>query len=264
MMTILFLLVVVSCCLTGLRLVLLRAETLSITQALLETESEQRLAPCSADLGCRAGKDALPILMGATLFAGLRAALCGFSMIPIGVAALLGVFAGRLYKARVKEVREKRALRRMEFYLPTVMERIVMAVGAGLDIVPALQEASRGAKDPVSKALSDVVKLSEGGTPVDAAFESVALRVRSISVRHALTHLALAHRQGGEIVRPLKELSDATQTAYQESVEEMISRLPVQAVLPLVVTFTGLIICFLTVPLMQVSSIATKVAHVAR
>jgi hypothetical protein len=74
----------------------------------------------------------------------------------------------------------------------------------------------------------------------------------------------MAHRQGGEIVRPLKELSDATQTAYQEAVEEMIAKLPVKAVLPLVVTFTGLIICFLTVPLMQVAAIATKVAHAAK
>jgi hypothetical protein len=83
-------------------------------------------------------------------------------------------------------------------------------------------------------------------------------------VKHALIHVGLAHRQGGEIVRPLKELSDATQLAYQEVVEEQISRLPVKAVLPLVITFTGLIVCFLTVPLMQVSSLTKTIVHESR
>jgi Flp pilus assembly protein TadB len=152
----------------------------------------------------------------------------------------------------------------MEFYLPGVMERVVMAVGAGMDIVPALQEASRKGVDPVSRLLAQVVRLSEGGASVDSAFAFVSRQAPSMSVKHAFIHLGLAYRQGGEIVRPLKELCDATQLAYQESVEERIAQLPVKAVLPLVVTFTGLIICFLTVPLMQVSSIATKVAHATR
>jgi hypothetical protein len=66
------------------------------------------------------------------------------------------------------------------------------------------------------------------------------------------------------LVRPLKELSDATQTAYQEVVEEEIAKLPVKAVLPLILTFAGLIVCFLTVPFIQVGVIASKVTHAAR
>jgi hypothetical protein len=74
-------------------------------------------------------------------------------------------------------------------------------------------------------------------------------------------HLSLAHKEGGELIRPLRELSDATQLSYQERVEEEIAKLPVKAVLPLVITFTGLIICFLTVPLVQVSSLTQKVSQ---
>jgi hypothetical protein len=85
-----------------------------------------------------------------------------------------------------------------------------------------------------------------------------------MSVKHALVHIQLAHQQGGEIVRPLKELSDATQLAYQEAIEEEISKLPVHAVAPLILTFAGLILCFLTVPLVQVSSLTSKVSHVAK
>jgi hypothetical protein len=61
----------------------------------------------------------------------------------------------------------------------------------------------------------------------------------------------------------LKELSDATQTQYQESVEEEIAKLPVRAVLPLILTFTGLIVCFLTVPIVQVGASLEKFSHAA-
>lgn len=193
-----------------------------------------------------------------------RGILCGWSPGPMVLSGVIGMFAGYLFVSRREENAKQRHLRQLEFYLPSVMERIVMAVSSGLDIIPALRESSRNGKDPVSQLLSKIVDLSEHGTPVEAAFETVAKETPSLSVKHAFVHLGLAHRQGGEIVRPLKELSDATQTAYQETVEEQIAKLPVKAVLPLVLTFTGLIVCFLTVPLMQVGSITKKVANVAK
>lgn len=193
-----------------------------------------------------------------------RGLLCGLAPLLMLMSGGVGVLGGWLYISRREDNKKKRRLRQMEFYLPAVMERIVMAVGAGLDVVPALREASRKSKDPVSQMLAKIVDLSEGGTPVEAAFELVSKESASLSVKHAFVHLALAYRQGGEIVRPLKELSDATQVAYQETVEEQIAKLPVKAVLPLVLTFTGLIVCFLTVPLMQVGSITKKVAHAAK
>jgi len=185
------------------------------------------------------------------------------SFISLLVALAVGGFAGELYTSRRKDNRAKRRLRKMEFYLPTVMERIVMAVGSGLDIIPALREASYRGNDPVSELMRWIVRLSESGTPVEAAFEMASKQPVTSSVKHACIHLGLAYRQGGEIVRPLKELSDATQVAYQETVEEQIAKLPVKAVLPLVLTFTGLIVCFLTVPLMQIGSITQEVASVA-
>lgn len=185
------------------------------------------------------------------------------TVVSLLVAMGIGALAGELYTSRRKEAREKLRLRKMEFYLPTVMERIVMAVGSGLDVVPALREASHKAKDPVSELMRWIVALSESGTPVEAAFEMASQQRVTSSVKHACIHLGLAYRQGGEIVRPLKELSDATQVAYQETVEEQIAKLPVKAVLPLVLTFAGLIVCFLTVPLMQVGSLTKEVASVA-
>jgi hypothetical protein len=59
---------------------------------------------------------------------------------------------------------------------------------------------------------------------------------------------------------PLKELSDATQSFYQETIEEEIARLPVKATLPLLCTFAGLIIFFITSPLIQVITMTAGVS----
>lgn len=199
-------------------------------------------------------------LVGANSFVVVRALLgfaSGFGETPY---ALLGALAGEMVLRVRREAAEKRMLRQIDFHLPNAMERVVMAVGAGLDVVPALREASRDCADPVSAAFQEIVALSEAGAPAAEAMQTVSERTKSFSLRHALVHLAIAHAQGGEIVKPLKELSDATQAHFQESVEEQIARLPVKAVLPLVVTFAGLILCFVTVPLLQIGSITRRVA----
>ena len=203
-------------------------------------------------------------VVGAMLCVCARFMVPGVSPAQVGLASVVGALVGELYWSRATVAREQGRQRMIEVYLPAVMERVVMGVGAGLDIVPAIDEATRDSADPVSKLLRQVLDLVNQGTSVDSALEAVATAEKSIGIRHAFIHLGLAHRQGGELIRPLKELSDATQVAYQEGVEEAIAKLPAKAVMPLVLTFTGLIICFLTVPLLQVGSIAHKVAHVAR
>jgi Flp pilus assembly protein TadB len=202
-------------------------------------------------------------LVGAALGALVSLLFLKMAVPTLLVVMMVCALVGELYWSRRKDAREKLRLRKMEFYLPTVMERIVMAVGSGLDVVPALREASYRGKDPVSELMRWIVALSESGTPVGSAFEVASQQRVPSSVKHACIHLGLAYRQGGEIVRPLRELSDAAHVAYQETVEEQIATLPVKAVLPLVLTFTGLIICFLTVPLMQVGSLTKEVTSVA-
>ena len=202
--------------------------------------------------------------VGALLFALAGVALQhGFAKRTF-VFSILGAGLGELYHRGRKDRLTKLFIQRLEFSLPMAMERMVMAVGSGLDIIPALVEAARKSTDPVSDIFRRIVALSESGLRVEQAIALVAEEVPSSAVKHALVHLGLAYKQGGEVVRPLKELSDATQTQYQETVEEEISKLPVKAVVPLVLTFTGLIVCFLTVPIVQVRTSLEKFADVAR
>jgi hypothetical protein len=200
-------------------------------------------------------------ILGAALFGSLSVFLGYSGLSRLALYALLGGVAGEVTHRRKREGSRKDLTRRLEFSLPTAMERVVMAVGSGLDIIPALSEAARGGVDPVSDVFRRIVSLSEGGLRVEHAIQITADSVPSSAIKHALVHLGLAYKQGGEVVRPLKEISDATQTQYQESVEEEIAKLPVRAVLPLILTFTGLIICFLTVPIVQVGSSLEKFTH---
>jgi Flp pilus assembly protein TadB len=188
--------------------------------------------------------------------------LFSFALVGFG----LGVFGQRLStKNRVLQEKEK-----IEFFLPIVMERVSMAVGSGLDVIPALEvvhrmeleECAGNAEklDPVTRLLAEAGKLAEAGRTLDEALKEVASRSSSTPLRHAFIHLALAHREGGELGTPLQELADATQLYYQETVEEIIAKMPVKATAPLLCTFSGLIICFLTSPILQILKITTKSA----
>lgn len=203
-------------------------------------------------------------VVGGVIASVVQGLVCGFSISGMLLFCGIGGLVGELFITQQRARAQRLRLRQLEFYLPAAMERILLGVSSGLDIVPALREASRRSQDPVSELLQQIVVLSEGGMPVERAFEVASQQVQSTAVKHACIHLALAHSRGGEVVRPLKELSDAAMIAYQETIEERIARLPVQAVLPLVITLAGLIVCFLTIPLIQVSSITKRVLHADR
>jgi len=198
---------------------------------------------------------------GAGAFAAGRYLISEVTVIGFVIAAMTGGLAGELWRQSRNRRKIVAVLRKQEFHLPLVMERIVMGVSAGLDVLPAIQAAADGENDEVSILLRKVITACERGLAVESALREVALQGNSLAVKHALIHLGLTYREGGNLIEPLRELSDATQLNYQETVEEEISRLPVKAVAPLMCTFAGLLICFLTVPVLQVGSFTAKVAQ---
>ncbi len=178
-------------------------------------------------------------------------------LVPSMALLIEGAMVRRASAAVTKEI---------DFFLPIVMERIVMAVEAGIDVFPAIKRVveievgdtelkdSRVSSriDPVTKLLELVVTLVESGRRFEDALKDVAAGVHSSALKHAFVHLSVATQEGGEVVKPLRELSDATQLYFQEQVEEEIATMPVRATLPLLSTFAGLILFFITAPLMQV------------
>lgn len=154
-----------------------------------------------------------------------------------------------------------------------------MGLSAGLDLVPALQLVSSEAFDqptsadnaavrrngslkqnPVNALFADVVRQVENGVPFAAAIEGVRAESDSLSFAHCCTHLVLAHQHGGQLVEPLRELSDATQQFFQFSVEERIAKLPVLATAPLLLIFLGLIVMLVVLPMMRLFNITGQIA----
>jgi Flp pilus assembly protein TadB len=179
---------------------------------------------------------------------------------------------GVVLRARAAQRMKTQYIKNIEYFLPLVMERIVMSAQAGLDVLPAIIRATQVDQnekfaekgsgishyDPVSRLLVHVHQLTESGLLFEQAIRHVADRVESSSFRHALLHLGIAYREGGALVAPLRELSDATQLYYQESVEEEIAKMPIKATLPLLCMFAGLLLFFLASPLTQIVSFLSK------
>lgn len=189
---------------------------------------------------------------------------------------VLGLALGYIISQSRFRARHEAFKRKIDFYLPVVMERLVMAVHAGLDVIAAIRvileheeaqariavesgQVAQGEElDPVSRLMEIALRLTEAGLPFDQALKEVANSVHSPALRHAFVHLGLAYKEGGELVMPLRELSDSTQLYFQESAEEEIAKLPVKATLPLVCTFAGLILLFLTSPMIQILQMTSK------
>lgn len=165
--------------------------------------------------------------------------------------------------SRVLAVRDSKMIyKKIDFFLPIVMERLVMAVQGGSDIFTAVNvivklSKEKGETDPVTKLLEDVIKKTESGLSFEESLSNVAKSINVISIKHAFLHLAMAQKEGGELIGPMEELSDSTQAYYQEVVENEIASLPIKATLPLLCSFLGLILFFLAVPLTQLLGMNT-------
>lgn len=197
------------------------------------------------------------LLITPSLLGMVKSGAITFTLVSMG----LGI--GLVVKRTILRSLRKKYLRGITFFLPVVMERIVMAVQAGLDIVPAIKTATEfGGEgkntDPVTRLLRLVVKLTESGMSFESSLKEVASSSESSALRHAFLHLAVAQKEGGVLIMPLRELSDSTQLYYQESIEEEIAEMPVKATMPLICTFAGLLLCFLVPPFLQVITILTE------
>lgn len=153
--------------------------------------------------------------------------------------------------------------KRLTFYLPLTIERLVMSVQSGLDIGPAIErlvtsDISLRGGNPCEELFAQVLALNQSGLTLEESLNEVSNTSPLSAIRHTFSHLASAQRDGGEILRPLIELADAAQQAYQEEMDEEIAKLPIKATLPLILTFSGLLICMMTPPILQVLTLMAK------
>lgn len=196
--------------------------------------------------------------LGAAL-GGIAASLVAEWLAIKAGPALFVAALGAAHLIMEGRVRARRAAfrRSIEYHLPLAIERLIIAVHSGLDLLPAI--AMLGAKggcierqDPLSRIFQQAADAIAAGAGCEQVLRELSERFQIPALRHVCIHLGLAAVHGGELFKPLRELGDATRIQYQEAVEEEIARLPGLAVVPLILTFTGMILLFLTAPLLQI------------
>lgn len=206
---------------------------------------------------------ALPFIVGG-LFALWSTWMWSGNIQKVIPLAVIGIAGSYIVQSRLEKRRHNRIIEEIEYSLPLFMERMVMAAEAGLDVIPALKAVvefdetkdskHKNSLTSIATLLRRVITLTEQGVSFERALDEVSRTTASRSFHHACIHLNIAFKEGGELIGPLRELSDSTQLLYQETVEEEIAKLPVKATLPLVMTFGGLVLCILAMPLVQILS----------
>lgn len=142
--------------------------------------------------------------------------------------------------------------------IPLFLEKLIMAVQSGLDIpsgIHAVLNVDSGLdieRGVCATIFEDILKRVATGHTFYESIEIARRGAKSQIISHVLLHISVACREGGEVSAPLRELSETVQQSYEDAQEEWIARLPVKATLPLLLTFAGLLLLFLTAPLLQV------------
>lgn len=181
------------------------------------------------------------------LMAGLLAAI--LMSVPL---LLIVVLSKRGTKDNTKEI---------EFNLPLVMERLVMAVTAGQDIVRAMGTIVKLAReedelDPITEMLEKVLEQTENGVRFEEALRTVVADKNIPALKHAFMYIGHAYKEGGSVARPLQELSDSTQVMFQNKINAEIKKLPFKGLGPVMLSYMGLLIILCTVPFVSLLNYA--------
>ena len=137
------------------------------------------------------------------------------------------------------------------FYLPLVVEQIVLGVSSSLDIGPCLKwivdmADERDSHNAVTQLLALVQQLMKSGVAVDESLKEVARLSGNTELKHVFMALSQVVRHGGEVSRQLHELASAVATQREVSIEGRIKGLEIRATAPVALIFASFMGIFLT------------------
>lgn len=140
--------------------------------------------------------------------------------------------------------------------LPLELENIMMGVQAGNDLVQTLKKINNPEiyASNLRYVFSDILDRFSSGMEIGQAIDSVKDKYNNPKLSFVLNYLKISLKQGGEVISQLRELADAVTTQYQNHIEKEINKMPAKALFPLMLILTGMLIIYLTGPLVQVSN----------
>lgn len=148
---------------------------------------------------------------------------------------------------------DRKTLRRADdilFYLPLVIEQMVVGVSASLDIAPCISTViemadERESHNPVTDLLKRAQFFMKQGVPMEEALTEIGKLSGHTELKHAFMSLAQVARHGGEVSRQLQELADSVQTQRETKIDAKIKKLELEATGPVAMVFAGFLIIIL-------------------
>ncbi len=164
-------------------------------------------------------------------------------------AAVLGLLLGLQLPFSILDRRIKQRAEDILFFLPLVVEQIVIGVSSSLDVGPCLQRVvqmadERDSHNPVTEMLRHAQTYAKSGTSMSDALMDVGRLSGNTELKHTFMSLSQVSKHGGEITRQLQELADAVAGQRETKIEAKIKRLELEATGPVGLVFMGFMLIF--------------------
>lgn len=189
-----------------------------------------------------------PFILAPIMFLALMNAGQGLMMSIFG--AVIGGLLGTRLPTFILDRKIKNRQEDILFYLPLVIEQIVIGVSSSLDVGPCIMKVismadERDSHNSVTEMLALVQHYTRTGTSLEEALGRVGRQSGHTELKHTFMSLAQVARHGGEVTKQLQNLADAVGTQREATIDEKIKKLELKATGPVALVFFGFMIVLL-------------------
>ncbi len=160
---------------------------------------------------------------------------------------VMGAAVGYRFPYIVVDGRRKERFEEIMFYLPIVIEQMVIGVSSSLDIGPCIQKICEMSKErDRTNAVIQLLEQSQiyvrSGNSLEEAVTQIGVLSGHMELKHAFNAIAQVSRHGGEVTKQLQELADAVTVQREAQIEAKIKKLELSATGPVALAFLAFMI----------------------
>jgi tight adherence protein C len=185
--------------------------------------------------------------MGMAVLVMLRG-LASTDLVPALLMVGLGAFAGILARERLLTLEVRRRSERLRAELPTMIEMLAMAVGAGSGLFAALERVSHIGSGVIAGELDRVVADVRVGLPLIPALQQMSDRNESQELRRFVGSVAISVERGTPLADVLVAQAGDAREAERRALIESGGRKEVGMMVPVVFLVLPLSVIFVLFP----------------
>lgn len=178
--------------------------------------------------------------------------IAGLVLLP-KVALITAIFGAAVGLQLPFSILDRIIARRNEevmYYLPLVVEQLVIGISSSLDIGPCIQRVismaeERDSHNVVTELLRHAQHYVKSGVSLEEALSEIGRLSGHTELKHVFMSLSQVSKHGGEISKQLQELADAVASQREARIEARIKTLELEATGPVGLVFLGFMGIFL-------------------